>query len=272
MDLQRNSFNLHLPPFPPNPTPTPLLFQLHWPEPGWGGRERRAHLAQAVPAFLPAPATGGVFGQLSTRLKGIPRRSRASERPRQPRPALKSTDDSPSGVRELQETDRAGTGTGTGSAATHARPCPPPSSPAPSCNRGPAHGFRRRPRSVIHPYPGRVLTTGSTLPSRSYGTSPHRLSQGPNSLAFVEYLQTLKGWRKKEGESEGKSHGLLVLRPGVSLSVSGLTGASQKVTIATHLCLLGHSHALFYFTLVFLSLGHLCHLLQHSQGCDVREA
>ena len=59
-----------------------------------------------------------------------------------------STQRSSRRVRALWETARAWTG--AGSAATHARPCPLPGGPAPSCNRGPADGFRWRPGSITH--------------------------------------------------------------------------------------------------------------------------
>lgn len=86
LDLQRNPFNLHLPPIYPGPHAHPhahphAFFHCRWPGPDWGSREQSAHPAQAVQAFLSAPAAGGAWGQPPIRPQVIPSRSRAPRRP-----------------------------------------------------------------------------------------------------------------------------------------------------------------------------------------------
>lgn len=85
LNLQRNPFNLQLPALLPDPTPIYPPHPTPFPAPlagaGLGRQGAKGTPSPALPAFLPAPAAGGVSGQPPTRLQDTPRWSRASQRP-----------------------------------------------------------------------------------------------------------------------------------------------------------------------------------------------
>lgn len=116
-------------PASPHQPLSPYLFQRLW------LRAKPRTPSPRGSALLLAPAADGVRRQAATRLRGIPHGYSTGV-------AKGSTCHIPALPDAVPASARAGR------AATHAHTRPPPSGPAPSCNSGLAHGFRRHPSAA----------------------------------------------------------------------------------------------------------------------------